>query len=76
MPSFNHTRADGPYAPCPRCARDLLESALRKMGVEFAGRDGDKLRWSVSDLATDLAPLLVWLDDHEDVPTPFIVEKP
>ena len=35
-----------------------LVHALEKLGVEIAGRHADHLRWSVTDLATDLAPLL------------------
>ena len=35
-----------------------LVHALETLGVEIAGRHADHLRWSVTDLATDLAPLL------------------
>lgn len=36
--------------------REELLEALVSIGVECAGKlDGDKIRWSVGDLATDLA---------------------
>jgi hypothetical protein len=39
--------------------KTLLRRALDALGVTAAGRPGDPYRWSSSDLATDLAPLLV-----------------
>ena len=41
--------------------KQRLISALETLGVEIAGRHADPLRWSATDLATDLAPLL---EDH------------
>lgn len=38
--------------------REIILAALKDLGVQFAGREGDSRRWSVGDLATDLAPLL------------------
>jgi hypothetical protein len=36
-----------------------LREALAILGVVTAGCEGNPERWSASDLATDLAPLLV-----------------
>ena len=38
-----------------------MEKILRQLGVECAGTRKDPLRWSVSDLATDLAPIILEL---------------
>lgn len=38
--------------------REAILEALEKMGVVRAASEDDPLRWSVSDLATDLARLL------------------
>ena len=38
--------------------KQQLISALKTLGVEIAGRHADHLRWSATDLATDLAPFL------------------
>lgn len=66
MPTFNHDRADGAYHPCPKCAREWIEAELRELGVEVVGTRADHGRWSVSDLATDLAPKLLWIQDQLD----------
>ncbi len=39
--------------------RKAIEAALERLGVRFAGKDGDSRRWSHSDLATDLAAELM-----------------
>jgi hypothetical protein len=39
--------------------RTMLEIALRELGVEVAGRRDNPLRWSASDLATDMAPIIL-----------------
>ena len=41
-----------------RDMKKRLVHALETLGVQIAGRYDDHLRWSVTDLATDLAPLL------------------
>lgn len=28
MPTFNHSRADGPYDPCPKCLRKMTREQL------------------------------------------------
>ena len=28
MPSYNHTRADGPFDPCPQCLREMHKEDL------------------------------------------------
>lgn len=54
--------------PMPDLTRGLVETALKQVGVEVAGRHSDPLRWSVGDLATDLAPLLnEMLKESKDV---------
>lgn len=45
--------------------KQRLTRALKTLGVDSAGRHGDPLRWSATDLATDLAPLLDSPDEHE-----------
>jgi hypothetical protein len=42
--------------------RDEILAALTKLGVERAGSLSDAARWSVSDLATDLADELAGRD--------------
>jgi hypothetical protein len=56
----------------------ILIDCFRELNIEIAGKFGDPLRWAASDLAADLAPVLVknlklndWLiggpfDDDED----------
>lgn len=46
--------------------RTRILDALKRLGVECAGRFTDKLRWSVSDLATDLAEQLTPPNDRAD----------
>ena len=42
----------------PAEMKTQLAHALGALGVEIAGHHGDHMRWSATDLATDLAPLL------------------
>ncbi len=39
--------------------RATIETALREFGVEVAGRRDDPLRWSASDLAGDMEPVIL-----------------
>jgi hypothetical protein len=48
-------------APDAATLHDALVQALAALGVTHAGHAGDLRRWSHTDLATDLAPLLARL---------------
>lgn len=65
QPAFNHSREDGPHNPCIHCAKMLITNALREMGVTGASNSADRQRWSVTDLATDLSPKLLWLQNEK-----------
>ena len=50
-------------------SQDAILDALRCLGIQTAGTFDDPPRWSVSDLATDLAPLLSSPPDSIDEDT-------
>ena len=52
MPSFNHTRADGFYDPCPQCAAEMSKEDLLKVIADMqACRDDATSSMSDGDLA-------------------------
>lgn len=38
-PSYNHTRADGPFDPCPKCLSEMSSQALRELVEDLAERN-------------------------------------
>lgn len=55
--------------------KDTLTEALRGLGVTCAGTFLDPYRWSVSDLATDLAPRLQKMFTELTTDDPIIVDN-
>lgn len=40
-PSFNHTRADGPFDPCPECLERMSRDSLLALAKDLQGRIED-----------------------------------